>query len=90
MLDSKSAPTPYDVNQLFVFPVHPTTLTLSDLWSIPEDSTREISYPGAREPDLNEHGLKGELPHHKHNTHTLWKTIHELANNTPTQHKNNV
>ena len=27
---------------------------------------------------------------HKHNTHTLWKTIHGLANKTPTQPKNNT
>ena len=31
-------------------------------------------------------------PHwdHKRNTHTLWKTIHGLANKTPTQLKNNI
>ena len=27
---------------------------------------------------------------HKHNTHTLWKTIHGLVNKTPTQPKNNT
>ena len=52
--------TPHDIKHLFVFPAHPTTLILSDLWSRPTDAVRELSYLEARDPDLNEHGLKGE------------------------------
>ena len=29
--------------QLFVFPAHPTTMILSDLWSRPTDAVREVS-----------------------------------------------
>ena len=43
--------TPHDVNHLFVFPTHPTTMIPSDLWSRPTDAIRELSYLEARDPD---------------------------------------
>ena len=49
-----------DVKHLFVCPAHPTTMTPSDLWSRPADAVRELSHLEARDPDRNEHGLKGE------------------------------
>ena len=52
--------TPHDVKHLFVYPAHPTTMILSYLWSRLTDAVREISYLEARNPDWNEHGLKGE------------------------------
>ena len=51
--------TLHDVKHLFVCPAHPTTLIPSDLWSRPTDAVRELSYLEARDPYLNEHGLKG-------------------------------
>ena len=36
--------TPHDVNHLFAFPAHPTTLIPSDLWSKPVETIREFSY----------------------------------------------
>ena len=36
--------TPHDVNHLFAFPAHPTTLVPSDLWSNPVEFIREFSY----------------------------------------------
>ena len=56
--------TPHDVNHLFVCPAHPTTMIPSDLWSRPTDAVRELSYLEARDPDCNEHGLKGEQQQH--------------------------
>ena len=43
--------TLHDVKHLFVFPAHPTTMPLSDLWSRPADTVRELSYLEARDPD---------------------------------------
>ena len=48
--------TPHDVKHLFTFPAHPTTVIPSDLWSRPTDDVRD---PKVRDPDWNEHGLKG-------------------------------
>ena len=36
--------TPHDVKHLFNCPVHPTTMTPSDLWNRPVDAIRELSY----------------------------------------------
>ena len=36
--------TPHDVNHLFAYPAHLTTLIPSVLWSKPMDSIREFSY----------------------------------------------
>ena len=53
--------TPHDVKHLFAFLVHPTPMTLSDLWSRLADPIRELGYLEVRDQHRNEHGLKGEL-----------------------------
>ena len=57
--------TPHDVKHLFVFPAHPTTMIPSNLWNRQTDAVRELIYIGSRDPDWNEHGLKGEQPQHR-------------------------
>ena len=49
-----------DVKHLFVCAAHPTTMRPSDLWRRLMDAVHELSYLEARDPDLNEHVLKGE------------------------------
>ena len=54
------ATTPHNIKHLFVCPTHPTSMIPSDLWSRLTDAFRELGYLEARDPDWNEHGLKGE------------------------------
>ena len=66
--------TPHDVEHFFVCPAHPTTMIPSVLWSRQTDAVRELSYPEARDPDCNEHGLKGEQQHIRNITSTSVQT----------------